>query len=56
MPLLSIRNMRFEGIKGLGVKIRHSESSPKPKKLYRILQFLKNYEHFAGRYVKNETF
>ena len=56
MPLLSIRNMRFEGIKGSGVEIKHSESSPKPKKLYGILWFLKNYEHFPGRYVKKETF
>ena len=46
----------FEGIKGLGVEIKHSESSPKLKKLYWILQFLKNYEHFAGYYAKNETF
>ena len=45
-----------EGIKGLGVEIKHSESSPKLKKLYWILQFLKNYEHFAGPYVKSKTF
>ena len=46
----------FEGIKGLGVEIKHSESTPKLKTLYGILQFLKNYGHFAGHYVKNETF
>ena len=45
----------FEGIKGSGVEIKHSGSSPELKKLYRILRFLKNYEHFAERYVKNET-
>ena len=46
----------FEGVKGLGVEIKHSESYQKVKKLYVILWFLKNYEHFAGRYVKNKTF
>ena len=48
--------MSFQGIKGLGVEIKHPESSPKLKKLYGILQFSKNFEHFAGNYVKSETF
>ena len=48
--------MSFQGIKGLGVEIKHPESSPKLKRLYGILRFSKNHEDFAGHYVKSETF